>query len=229
MAAWTGIFLLSHSVLQAEVDDEIPLGIEAVTGFRTNYVHRGFELAETALDFQLETELSLSDENSLHLGLAHLAESDGDFNETSIYAEISHSLNDHLIIGASLTYRDRNASILDSGFELGAFATFSINDDWLWRSELNYDFGISGLYLASELEWSQVLSDKSFVAIEAGISVVSSYLDRSGFNDLYTRVTYTYAISDRISLTPFLGTTLQLNDHDGSDLAFGGLWFEVNF
>ena len=229
MAVLTGIHLLSHLTLQAEVDDEIPLGIEAVTGFRTNYVHRGFELAETALDFQFESEISLSDRSSLHLGLAHLAESNGDFNETSAYTELSHALDNKLIIGASLTYRDRNASLLDSGLDLGIFSSFAINDDWRWRNELNFDFGVDGLYFASELEWSQVISDKSFIAIEGGISLVSGYPDQNGFNDFYTQVTYTYALSDRISFTPFLGASLLFDDRDNGDVAFGGFWFEVNF
>ena len=64
----------------AEVDSEIPLGIEAVTGLRTDYVHRGFQLAESALDFQLEAEIILSNNNSLSLGFAHLSESGGVFS-----------------------------------------------------------------------------------------------------------------------------------------------------
>ncbi len=229
LAGLGGIFCVLTPILQAEIEDNIPLGIEAVTGLRSNYVHRGFELAETSLDFQLEAEISLSNESSLHFGLAHLAESNGDFSETSIYGEFSYLLSKDFLIGSSLTYRDRNASLLDSGFDLGIFSSWTINDDWRWRNELNYDFGESGLYFASELEWSQVISDDSFITIEAGLSIVSDYHDRNGFNDFYTRIAYTYALSDRVSFTPFLGSSLQLDDHDASDVAYGGFWFEVIF
>ncbi|HCN80449.1 MAG TPA: hypothetical protein DIS80_04910, partial [Verrucomicrobiales bacterium] len=138
LAGLGGIFCACSSMAFAEVDSEIPLGIEAVTGLRTDYVHRGFQLAESALDFQLEAEITLSNNNSLSLGFAHLSESGDDFNETWSYLEFSHSFNKNLTSGASFTYRDRNESILQGGFDLGLFTSYSINDVWRWRNELNF-------------------------------------------------------------------------------------------
>jgi len=225
----SGTFLIFAPQSQAEVDSEIPLGIEAVTGLRSGYVHRGFELADTSLDFQMEAEINLSDETWINLGLAHLAESDGNFSETTAYFEVSHGWTEKFTTGASLTYRDRNESLLDSGLDFGFFTSYAINDDWKWHNEINFDFGESGVHLATEIEWSHVVSDKSFVTIESGLSFVSDYLDRDGFNDLYARIAFTYAISDRVAITPFLGTSLQLANHTGDDVAYGGFWFEVNF
>lgn len=227
--AGLGGILFALPSLYAEVDSEIPLGIEAVTGIRSSYVHRGFELADSSLDFQLEAEVSLSDKSSVHLGFSHLAESDGDFSETSAYLEFTHTLNQNFSVGTSLTYRDRDESVLESGFDLGFFTSYSLNDDWKWRTELNFDFGESGIYLASELEWSYIVSEKSFLAIEGGVSVVSDYFNRDGFNDLYAKITYTYALSDQVALSPFLGTSIQLDDQDADDTAYAGLWFEVIF
>ncbi len=227
--AGLGGILFALPSLYAEVDSEIPLGIEAVTGIRSSYVHRGFELADSSLDFQLEAEVSLSDKSSVHLGFSHLAESDGDFSETSAYLEFTHTLNQNFSVGTSLTYRDRDESVLESGFDLGFFTSYSLNDDWKWRTELNFDFGESGIYLASELEWSYIVSEKSFLAIEGGVSVVSDYFNRDGFNDLYAKITFTYALSDQVALSPFLGTSIQLDDQDADDTAYAGLWFEVIF
>lgn len=229
LALLGGIFCAFASLSPAEVDSEIPLGIEAVTGIRTDYVHRGFELAGTSLDFQLEAEITLSDETSFHSGLSHLSESDGDFSETSGYFGLSHSWSKKLTLEAFLTYRDRSSSLLNSGLDLGFSTSYRINDDWAWRNELNFDFGEDALYLASELEWSKVLSDQSFITLEAGLSYVSNYLDRDGLNDLYSRLSYTFALSDQVSFTPFVGTSIQLEDKDASDVAFGGIWFEVIF
>ena len=47
-------FLPCH--LPADVSKEIQLGVEAVAGYRSGYVYRGFELAESTIDFQVETE-----------------------------------------------------------------------------------------------------------------------------------------------------------------------------
>ncbi len=229
-AGITAIFTaLAPSLLWAETEEEIPLGIEAVTGLRSHYVHRGFELADASLDFQLEAELSLSNHSSLHFGLSHLSESSGDFSETSIYAEYTHDFSDKLLLGSSLTYRDRSSSLLDSGIDLGFFTSYELHKDWRWRNQFQIDFGESGFYFASELEWSQVLSEDAFVTIESGLSLISDYQDRDGLNDFYARVSLTYTLSEQVSFTPFIGASVQLDDHDGSDVAYAGLWFEVIF
>ncbi|MDP7106894.1 MAG: hypothetical protein QGH41_07430, partial [Roseibacillus sp.] len=49
------------SPLFADLEDDIPLGIEAVTGIRSDYVYRGFNLADVVMDFQLETSIVLDD------------------------------------------------------------------------------------------------------------------------------------------------------------------------
>lgn len=229
VAVLGGIFCACGSIALAEVDSEIPLGIEAVTGLRTDYVHRGFHLAESSLNYQLETEISLSNDTSLHLGIAHLSESDGNFNETTSYLELSYSFNTKLTAGTSFTYRDRNKSILQSGLDVGFHTSLEITKDWRWRNEVNFDLGVEGIYLNSELEWSNIISKKSFVTINAGLSYVSDYLERNGLNDLHTNLTYTYAISEQIAFTPFIGASIQIDDQDADDIFYGGLWFEVIF
>ena len=51
--------LLLAPVLNAEVESDLPLGLEVVTGIRSSYVFRGFDLADTLIDVQLEGELAL--------------------------------------------------------------------------------------------------------------------------------------------------------------------------
>jgi len=224
-----GLFLATSLITLAEIESEIPLGIEAVTGIRSDYVHRGFQLAESSLDYQIESELVLSEKTSLHFGLSHLAESSGSFSETSGYFEVSRAIGKTFTLGASLTYRDRNESLLDGGFDLGLFSELAMNDNWSWNNRLNFDLGVDGIYFSSALVWSKVLTDDAFFSIESGLSAVSGYLDRDGLNDFHSRLTLTYALSDQISFTPFLGTSLQIDDRSARDIFYGGLWFEVIF
>jgi hypothetical protein len=67
------------------------------------------------------------------------------------------------------------------------------------------------------------------VTVSAGLSYVSDYLDRDGINDFHTKLTYTYAISDQVAFTPFIGSSNQIEDQDADDIFYGGLWFEVIF
>jgi hypothetical protein len=49
-------------------------------------------------------------------------------------------------------------------------------------------------------------------------------------NDVYGRVSFTYHISETVSITPFVGGSVLLDDQDaGDDQAYGGVWFEVRF
>lgn len=224
-----GLLIFVPAGLVAEVESEIPLGIEGVTGIRSDYVHRGFQLADSALSFQLEGKRVFSKTTSLNFGLAHFTENGGGFYETTGYLRASRRFGDALTLGSSLTYRDRNESRLDGGFDLGLFTSFDWHEDWCWRNELNFDLGVDGIYAASQLEWSTAINDDSFLTIRGGLSLVSDYLDRDGLNDFHTRLSYTYALSDQVSFTPFVGASVQLSDTEDEDILFGGLWFEVIF
>ena len=104
-----------------------------------------------------------------------------------------------------------------------------INEDWRWRNELNFDLGVDGIWFSSGLEWSTVISDDSFLVVQSGLSAVSSYLNRDGLNDFHTRISFTYTLSEQVSLTPFIGSSVQIADSAASDVFFGGFWFEVIF
>lgn len=220
--------LFALTSARAEVGNDLKWGIEAVTGLRSGYIHRGYDVADTSLEFQLQAEFALSNESTLNFGLWHLAESDGDFSGSSAYLELEHKIGEQLWIGGSLTYRDFDDSILDSGADLGAFYRYRPHDDWTLGGELHYDFAADGWYAETDLEWSQPLSKSAFLTISSGVSFVSNYYGDSSFHDVFSRITLTYAISDQVAITPFVGSSFSL-DSDRDDEAYAGFWFEVIF
>lgn len=214
--------------VQAEVENDLKWGVEAVTGFRSGYIHRGYDVADASLEFQLQAEFALSNESSLNFGLWHLAESDGDFSGSSAYLEWEHRTGEHLWVGTSLTYHDFDHSVLDSGADLAAFVRYRPHDDWTLSGELHYDFAADGWYAETDLEWSQPLSDSAFLAISTGASFVSNYYGDSSFHDIFSRITLSYSISESVAVTPFLGASIALDD-ERDDEAYAGFWFEVIF
>lgn len=213
----------------AEIENDIPLGIEAVTGFRTGYVYRGFELAKTSLDFQIEAEIALSNFDTISVGSWYLGEGDGNFSETGAFVDYRHELDVKTVVGSSLTYRHFGSSILESGLDFGFFVTYQASDDWDGKAGTYYDFGNEAFYTALDIRWSKSISDSTFIALENGISYVNDYLARDGFNDLFGRFSLTYAVSDSVAFTPFVGWSIQLVDNTVSDFIQGGLLFEVIF
>ncbi len=223
--------------LSADVENEIPYGIEAVTGIRSEYIYRGFTLAEdSVLDFQLETEVTLNDSTYLHLGTWYATEtSDGDYDESGFFAKLNYQQSDKLTLGLSASYRDFNSSFFKSDVDLGIYGTYQFNKDYAIHTGAYYDFGANAWYANIEGNWSKTITDKSYISLKTGVSYVNDYYGRDGINDIYARLSYTYHISETVSLTPYLGTSLLIDDDStepgiiNDDSTFAGLWFVVRF
>lgn len=215
----------------AEVEEEIQWGVEAVTGYRSDYIYRGFKLSDSTLDFQLEAEFALSDTFSLNVGGWYATETgSGDFDEAAGFLHLRHQTTEHLTLGLSGTYRDFNHTIFQDGVDIGAFGTWHFCRDFGITLGGSYDTGADGWYGHLETNWTKALNDKTFFSLKTGVSAVDDYYARDGFNDVYGRAALTYNISDTVSITPFIGGSVLLDSNDiGDDNAFGGIWFEVRF
>lgn len=223
--------------IYAEVENEIPYGIEAVTGFRSEYVYRGFNLAEdSVLDFQIEAEIAINDQTYLNVGGWYATETgDNDFSESAIFTKLSFEQSDQLTLGVDVSYRDFNESFFDSGIDFGIFASWQFNEDFGLSTGASYDTGADGFYAYLEGNWSKTLSDDAFVSLKTGVSYVSDYYERNGINDIYIRLSLTYHISETVSVTPFVGTSILIEDDStfpgviNDDTTYAGLWFVVRF
>jgi len=223
--------------LSAEVENDLALGIEAVTGFRSDYIHRGFELAEGTLDFQIEGEIALNNHTFLNVGAWYATETgNGKFDETAFFTHLRFEHSEQLTLGLSATYRSFSNStpplsvMFEDGVDAGAFATWNFCKDFNATAGAYYDTGAEAWYGHLETRWSKVVSEKSFVTLKTGVSYVDDYYGRDGLNDVYSRLSFTYNISETVSLTPFVGGSALLDSDDpGGDQAFGGVWFEVRF
>lgn len=223
--------------LSADVEDDIKLGIEAVTGYRSGYVYRGFELAEGTLDFQVEAEVALNDYTFLNIGAWYATETgNGDFDETAFFTHLRFQKNDKITLGLSATYRAFSHStpplsiMFEDGVDVGAFATYHFCRDFSATLGAYYDTGAEAWYGHAETHWSKAVSEKAFFSLKIGVSYVNDYYGRDGLNDAYSRVSFTYHISDTVSVSPFIGGSILLDNNDaGSDQAYGGIWFEVRF
>ena len=222
---------------QADVEDDLQLGIEAVTGFRSNYIYRGFELSESTIDFQIETEIALNNHTFLNVGAWYATETgDGDFDEAAFFTHLRFEKSDKLTIGLSATYRSFSHSTpplsadFDDGVDLGIFATWHFCRDFNATAGAYYDTGAEAWHGHLETQWSKVINEKAYLALKTGVSYVDDYYGRDGLNDAYSRLSLTYHISNAVSITPFIGGSVLLDSNDaGDDQAFGGLWFEVRF
>lgn len=223
------VFALITPPVTAADFREIPLGIEAVTGYRSEYIFRGFKLGGDLFDFQLEAEVALTNEVMLNAGGWFATETGrGDFEESVGFIGIRQECND-LMIGLELTFKSVSHPVFKNGLDIAPYISWQINEDFAIGGGVAWDTGADGLYSYAEGVWSKAFGESAFVRAVGGISGVADYYDRSGLNDVYARLSYTYGINQRVAVTPFAETSVPLKSHGETVRIVAGLWFEVNF
>ena len=221
---------ISAPLATAEIESDLLIGIETVTGIRSGYVHRGFDMADGLFDFQVEGEITLHECVYLNVGGWVAIENGGPFEEYAGFLDLRTDVTNIVTVGAALTYHEYDGSMFDSGVDLGAFVTLYPTDDWDVTVGAYHDFGAEGWYVNAESGWSTRLGEDSYFALMGGVSWVDNYYGRSGMNDFYGRASVTYNVNSTVSLTPFLGWSLEIDDDNGDgDELFGGLWLELIF
>jgi len=211
-------------------EKEIPLGVEAVTGLRSNYFYRGFDLADTVLDFQVETEVAIKEDWFLNVGGWYASEGGGDFRQASIFAGVTREW-DELSLTLLATYHDFDGSVFDSGFDLGVEGRWYATEQLDVKAGVYRDLAASAWYAKVETGYYQKIDDDSYVVLNGGLSLVDDYYGRDGLNDFFGRVSYTRNLNDHVSVTPFVGVSIAADGSDPltDDVFEGGIWFEVSF
>jgi hypothetical protein len=229
MKAFLSICAMTTVLAHAELESDIPWGIEAVTGYRSELVHRGFKLTDDVYDYQLETEIALSDEWSFNFsGFYATGTGKGnDYSETTGIAELRYD-GMSWSSGWMMGFRDFTATFFRDGWESGPFVTYRFTEDLEARAEYLYDQGAESFYGALQISWSRALSEKSFVSVRGGVSHVEDYYGSKGFHAMDLRVSCTYLFLSNVSLSPFIGSSVAL-DSKADDALLGGAWFEVTF
>ena len=136
-------------------DDDLPIGIEVVTGFRTDYVYRGFQLAGSLIDVQAEAEVALSDKWLLNLGGYYgSATGDGDFSEAAAFFDLRYEA-EQWTAAFGTTWHDYQDSFFEDGLDLAPSFTWHLTDDLDLGTGVAYDTGDGGWYGHLEATWSK--------------------------------------------------------------------------
>lgn len=226
------LFLLLPLTAQShEIEDpadELLYGVEVLTGYRSEYIDRGFKLSNELIEVQLGAEIALSDQWMLDFGGWYGTETgSGSFDQASAFFGIRYDA-DAWQAGLDLAYNSYSHVIFEDGVQTGPYMNWFLGEDWRVGAALEYDSGADGWYGKLEAEWSKPTSANSYLTILGGVSATSGFYGQSGGNDGFARLSWSYQINRHVAVTPFLGTSIAMDAKRG-DQIFGGLWFAVNF
>ncbi|MGE9270932.1 MAG: hypothetical protein ACQKBU_09035 [Verrucomicrobiales bacterium] len=209
-------------------DDELIYGIEVLTGYRSEYVDRGFKLANQLLEVQVGAEIALSNQWLIDFGGWYGSETgSGDFDQTSLFFG-THYEGEQWQTGLQLAYNRYSNLLFRDGVQVGPYFDQLMGEDWRLGAAIEYDSGAKGWYGKLEAEWSQPTGEHSYLALIGGLSATSDFYGNSGWNDGFARFSWSYHLNRHVTLTPFVGTSVALDSARETRL-FGGLWFAVNF
>jgi hypothetical protein len=213
----------------AQADREIPYGLEAVTGYRSDYLWRGFKVGGDVMEFQLQTEVVLDNRWAVTGGGWYATETGvGNASEAAGVVGIRYD-DPAFSAGFDLTARSVSHPVLEDGLDLSPWVRWHATEDLDLTAGVAWDTGPSAPFAWLETSWSKPVADDAFISLLGGTSWLGDYYDRSGWNEVYGRVSLTYNISKRVSATPFVGVSLPMDASPEPVRIYGGVWFEVNF
>jgi len=205
---------------------DIPYGIEFVTGIRTGYLHRGVELAQDLTDVQLQANVTLSQTQSVDISLWHGAEISGDFAEFGALLAGTQEFVDFSLT-VELSYTHYEQSPLDSGVELAVGVDVPLGQHVSSFAQLSYHQAEASIFGQLGAIATHRLSDDSYLTLLGEVNFASDYLRRSGLYDLSTRLSYTHNVNSSLSITPYAALALALDEAPSTFSA--GVWVELFF
>ena len=231
------LFTLSAPALLAQNNTQsdysladIPYGLEFLTQYRSEYNDRGFTLADDTLDLQLAANYAFNSTTSLDAAVWYAAEvGDGDFTEVGVLADLQKQI-DQWTLSLSAGYRSYSNSFFEDGSNIQAAAFYQWNTAFESSARIAYDTGAEGWYSDIASSYYHRLNDHAYLVLDLGVSFVDDYYTRSGANDAFGKISFTQNINQSLSITPYLGASLLLDDYESaSDSYYGGIYLAVSF
>ncbi len=207
--------------------EDVPYGVEFLGGIRSGYHQRGMRLSNDLIDLQLQSRLTLEDAVSVNMAIWRAAEASGDFNEFGALASISREYGEYSV-AFELAYHSYDSEKVESGLEASALVDYSLTDHTSVYGSVSSNTAVQNLYAQVGWSGSHKVSKDSYIQVKSELHMAQNYFGREGLYDLTSRLNYTYNISEMMSLTPFLSSSIPLDDKEDFNLSTG-VWVEVFF
>ena len=181
---------------------DIPVGIEWLSGLRSEYLHRGIQNTGSLTELQLQSSYSLSQDESVELSLWQLGGRESSFAEYG--AELGYTLSaGRSTITPLVRYREIVDGLETSTAELGVVMSYDWNDDFSTSFEVSYQEAEAAMMASLSAEYSYVLTEDSYLVGQLALHSADDYHGLSGLYDVTVTLRYVHHLNDSLTVTPF--------------------------
>lgn len=203
-------------------------------GYDSTYIFRGANLSDD--DGLVWTNLGVTLFDHLNLAAWYASVPESEYSELDLTASVSYSVGIVDLSGGVIWYYfpDAPEGAEDDTFEPFASANVNLGEIVDWFNYVGYDTEEDGWYFYTSVSAGFAVTDWLTLTPLAGIGYgIDYYADEDGddFNQVDLRLTASIALSDTVTLSPYIAAVFPLDAIDDSqdDEVYGGVAFSVSF
>ncbi len=207
----------------------IYVGIEALMGYRSDYVYRGEYVAESSMEIQISGGVALDDDWYVQGELFYLNECEASpFRQTQILGELNYYLNAESTIGYYVSGQEFDRTTLESGIEQGVIWRWNPSLDWGIKAKIVYDSGQEGTYAKIQASYMPLIVENIAWVNCAQVACAINYADTDGIKELMLRTGLSWAVNESWKIEPYVAWYYGVGRDDFSQFC-AGFWLSYSF
>ena len=221
------------TMMGAPAPAESGISAEVSVGYDTHYIFRGCNVGENLVWGGVDLSMPLADKLSLNVGSWYGSLADSPYDELNLLGGLTYDMGCFEVgVGAIYYYFPQGINGGGSGFkdslELGANIGTSIGAVDFGLGYY-YDLEIEGSYIELGAETSIALCDSVSLVPGVSISYADDYYGVDGFNAVGASLALPIALTDNVTLKPYIAATWELDESGQQDEVYGGVSLSVGF
>lgn len=214
-----------------EVAEQVAIyvGVEALSGFRSDYVYRGEYVAESSIEFQISGGVALDDYWYMQGEFFYLNECESSpFRQTQLLGELNYYLNTESTLGYYVAGQDYDKSLLESGIEQGVVWRWNPSLNWGMMAKMLYDSGQEGAYAEMRATYMPLIAENLAWVNCAQVGCAINYADIDGIKELMLRTGLSWAVDESWKVEPYVAWYYGRGRDDFSQIC-AGFWLSYSF
>ena len=225
LSAYQGTPAVSDELRRAPIQ----LGIQLMSGYRTNAIWRGVPIAEQVGEFQIASSVAVSNNWALAGEFDYARGFVGQKgSHSTLYSELQYYLGEEMTLGPLVAGQWYRNCDFKNGLDTGIVWRWTPTRDWESQAQALYDSGQKGWYGQLAITWQPLISESTAWQTTVALGGAKDYLGTNGTNDATLRTGCLIRLGASLRLQPFIAYSWGFGNKN-TRCFYGGLWFVWQF